>query len=150
MSTYAAGTPLPLRARRLRKERHWTQQDVADRAGVSLRTYQLFENEQSKPQPANLRAITEALGLEAGAEVAAERWEPDIQAFLNMLGIFMEGLSDRERERFITTETRRIFQQMRAVPAAERDEAAEAMQEALDRRAASNPQDIPKESQRKA
>lgn len=117
MSTYAAGTPLPLRARRLRKERHWTQQDVADRAGVSLRTYQLFENEQSKPQPANLRAITEALGLEGGGEVTESRWEPDIRAFLNTLGIYMEGLSDKERERFILTETRRIFREMRTANA---------------------------------
>lgn len=150
MNTYAAETPLPLKARRLRKQRGWTQQDVADRAGVSLRTYQLFENEQSTPQPANLRSITEALGMD-DVEVAESRWEPDIGAFLNMLGIYMEGLSDRERERFITSETRRIFQQMRAVPADERDEAAEAMREAMARQAPESlPRDIPKESRRNA
>lgn len=149
MNSNTANTAaLPLRARRRRKELGMTQQDVADMAGVSLRTYQLFENEQSHPQPANLRAIVDALGLDAPEVTNEPVWEPDIRAFLTMVGVYMEGLSDRERERFIASETRRIFQQARALPPAERDEAAEEMRAALARR--SQPSESSEQSRRNA
>lgn len=131
----AAETPLHLQARRVRKERKWTQQDVAERAGVSLRTYQLFENGQSRPQPANLRAILDALDLEAeGSE--EPRWEPDVQAYLDTIGYYMESLSDKERRRFISTEHRRLVRQIQTAAAmsAERAEAEDAMRQALARR----------------
>lgn len=128
----------PLRAREARKARKWTQQDVADKAGVTLRTYQAFETGAARPQPANLAAFVEVLGLDDHDD-DQPRWSPDTQAFLNTLAIYMEGLSDRARARFIETETRRIFQHARSTQG-EAELAEDAMREALDRRRQRTPE----------
>lgn len=48
-----------------RKRRRWSQAEVAQKAGVAERTYQSFENGETKPQSGTLSAILAALELEA-------------------------------------------------------------------------------------
>lgn len=122
-----------------RKERGWTQNDMAAKAGLSLRTYQSFEAGQSWPQRANLLTILDVLGLAENGSAGddSQRWSGDVQVFLDVIGTFMERLSDGERRRFIRDETRRIFAQMPHsatwLDPTEEDEARAAMRAELDR-----------------
>lgn len=96
-----------------RKSRDWTQEQVAQKAGVVLRTYQAFENGESWPQRANLEAILTALDMDGeGSSEDRGDWSPDVGVFLDVLGTYLEGLDDKERLRFIRSETRRLFAQM--------------------------------------
>lgn len=101
------------RARRARRAAGKTQEQIAEEAGVSLRTYQNFEGGRSYPQGGNLRAILRALGLdetqEARAEATREEWPPDVRVFLDMFGAYLATMTEEERLRFIHDETRRIF-----------------------------------------
>lgn len=101
------------RARRARRTAGKTQEQVAEEAGVSLRTYQNFEGGRSYPQGANLRSILHVLGLdetqEAKAEATREEWPPEVRVFLDMLGAYLATLPEDERLRFIHDETRQIF-----------------------------------------
>lgn len=104
---------LPDRARRARKAAGKTQEEIAEAADVSLRTYQNFESGRSFPQGANLRAILRALGLDetqrAHAEATRDEWPLDVRVFLDMIGAFLATMTEEERLRFIHDETRRIF-----------------------------------------
>jgi len=57
---------LAARVRRLRLERGWTQQELAERAGLSPATYQLFER---KGQIALERLINIAIALSRTGEI---------------------------------------------------------------------------------
>jgi transcriptional regulator with XRE-family HTH domain len=148
-SSYAAETPL--RARQARKARGWTQQEVADRAGVTLRTYQSFESGTAHPQPANLAAFVDVLGLNdpVADDDDAPRWSPDTTVFLNMLGLYMEELSDRARWRFIEDETRRIFRHARSSQG-EAEAAEDAMRAALARQESDRSADVRSQNHRNA
>lgn len=123
------------KARAERKRHKWTQEELARRAGVSLRSISNFENEEVTPQPANLRAILRALGMDeqlADAEAEGQasepaatseptelpecpvcakvQWPADIQPFLNMLGAWLITKPEHERERQIFALTRQIFE----------------------------------------
>lgn len=54
---------LRVRIRKLRMERHLTQQDIADRIGVSLRTYSYMASGGRKLPYSRLVQIAEALGV---------------------------------------------------------------------------------------
>lgn len=122
------------KARAERKRHKWTQEELARRSGASLRSISNFENERVTPQPANLRAILRALGMDehlADAPVAPMpetkahddppelpdcptcgkiQWPADIQPFLNMLGAWLITKPEHERERQIFSLTRQIFE----------------------------------------
>lgn len=100
-----------VRAARLR--RNWTQQELADAAGVSLGTVSNFEIRKSTPQPPKLRAITQALDLEreAGDAVASEtrsEWPADVKTFLDVMGLFLTSMSDEHRTEVMYDLTRQI------------------------------------------
>lgn len=124
---------LAQRARRERRRHKWTQKELARRAGVGLRSVTNFETEKVTPQPANLRAILHALGMEEEpgdvepTEVAPAprpesgelpecptcgkiQWPADIQPFLNMLGAWLITKPEAGRERVIFSLTRQIFE----------------------------------------
>lgn len=90
-----------------------TQRQMAERAGVSVRAYQNFENGQGKPQAANLRSIVKAAGLngsaEGLAEITREEWPRDVKVFLDMLGAWLTTMADDDRLKVIHRMTRDIF-----------------------------------------
>lgn len=96
-----------------RKRLNWTQREAADKAQVSHRAYQDFEGGKTKTQPANLRRIIDALGLEAEdaerAQMTRDEWPPETQVFLDMLGAYMDTMTTVDRMTFIREETRRLF-----------------------------------------
>ena len=51
------------RVKKLRKDKGLSQEELAEAAGVDPRTVQRIEKGKSKPQPANLRSIADALGV---------------------------------------------------------------------------------------
>ena len=48
---------IPERLKQLRKEHHLTQQNVADRLGVKLRTYQYYEGKDDKSHRPDLETL---------------------------------------------------------------------------------------------
>lgn len=100
-------------AREARKRRDLTQREAAKLAQVSYRAYQDFEGGKTKTQPANLRRIIDALGLEAEdaerAQMTRDEWPPETQVFLDMLGAYMDTMTTVDRMTFIREETRRLF-----------------------------------------
>lgn len=48
----------------IRKEKAWSQEDLAERSGLSVRTIQRIENNGSKPRPFTLQTLAKALEVE--------------------------------------------------------------------------------------
>lgn len=98
---------------RRKDELELTQEQMAERAGVSLRAYQNFENGKGWPQPANLRAILDAAGVDSIPDAVAVatrgEWPRDIKVFLDMLGAYLATMVDEERLEFIHRMTREVF-----------------------------------------
>jgi len=109
-----AAEDLVERVRRARKDRGWTQKQLADQAGVSLRTYQNFENRVGNLQGGNLRAILNAVQLETTDEDTAEEtregWAPDIRVILDTIGAYLATMTEAERAAWAHAEIRRIFE----------------------------------------
>lgn len=102
------------RIARLREEAGWTQEELAEKSGISLRALQAIESgETTKPQRATREHLEAALG--AGNPEQAESGFPiDVRVFLNTLGAWLSTFPDeRTRERVIYAETRRIFDDYR-------------------------------------
>lgn len=115
-----------LRVRAARKRLKMTQREVATKAGVGLRTYQMFEKGGHTPQAANLQAIRWAVGLtEDGeealsivptlptTEVIGESWPVDVRIFLDVVGAFLVTMDEDERLEFIHDATRWIVARRR-------------------------------------
>ena len=66
----AMTTPVGDRVRDLRKERGWLQQELADRAGVSMQTVSNLETGRHVPGIATLSKIAGALGVGLGELLA--------------------------------------------------------------------------------
>jgi len=104
---------LARRVQEERKRRRWTQQELADRAAVSLGTVSNFERRRSDPQAAHLRALLRALGIEADAgdrrasNTRAE-WPQDVKTFLDVMGIYLTAIPEERREQIIYDLTRQI------------------------------------------
>lgn len=103
----------PARVRAERKSRKMTQQQLADSAGVALRTVQMFESGKAQLQPANLRAVLGVLGIDPdGNQVADDTragWPGDIQVFLDVMGAYLSSMPEAERMAVIQGMTRQIF-----------------------------------------
>lgn len=119
MDTDASGSrPLYIRVaeereRRMRLDREaWTQDAVAKRAGVSKRTYGMFEKGQGSPQGKTLRAILRVFDMDETPEdtrdATLESWPADIGVFLDMMGAFLATMPEAERLAFMHDATRRI------------------------------------------
>lgn len=96
-----------------RKQRGWSQQELANRAGVSVRSVSNFERKTNSPQAATLRAILRSLDLErdagdAQASQTRSEWPRKVQVFLDMLGLFLAALPEEEQEEVIYDLTRQI------------------------------------------
>lgn len=118
MLSFLRGVAVELHERareRRRKEMHKSQREIADEAGVALRTYQAFEAGRSTPQGGNLTAILRVLGLEPEAaseeraEETREEWPGDVRVFLDMMGAYLVTLDQSERDRYMYEQTRRII-----------------------------------------
>lgn len=101
-----------------RKNRRWTQQELADRAQVSLGTVSNFERRISDPQAAHLRAILRALDIEGeGGDHRANRtraeWPQDVKTFLDVMGIYLTAIPEEDREQIIYDITRQIVTRRR-------------------------------------
>jgi transcriptional regulator with XRE-family HTH domain len=109
-------------ARRVREERRrrgMTQQDLADAAGVAMRTIHNFERETSTPQAANLRKILHVLDMEASegdndAEDTREGWPDDLRTFTDIIAIYLMSLPAGERAAVQRDITRQIVSRGRS------------------------------------
>jgi transcriptional regulator with XRE-family HTH domain len=59
----ATTAPVGDKVRDLRKERGWSQQELADRAGISMQTVSNLETGRHVPEIATLSKIAGALGV---------------------------------------------------------------------------------------
>lgn len=88
-------------ARLARKQIKLTQQELADRAGVSLGVISNLENGKTVPQGANRRGIAKALGEDIfgdqTAQAARDLWPRDVQVFTDVLGGFLARLDEETR-----------------------------------------------------
>lgn len=104
---------LRTRVRDRRKELKLTQEQMAERAGVSVRAYQNFETGNGWPQPVNLGKILDAAGVDMDTDAVAVatrgEWPRDIKVFLDMLGAYLDTMGDQERLEFIHRMTREVF-----------------------------------------
>jgi len=94
--------------RQQRKAKGWTQQQLADAAGLSLRMIQDAETGKRRPQPANLVDIRRALDIEGDATETREGWPRDVQVFLDVMGAFLSSMSESERDTTMRAITARI------------------------------------------
>ena len=100
--------------RAARKRKRWGQQDLADRAEVSLGVVSNLERKRTRPQPGNELAILTALGIEPKEDTAhfdEERraWPADVAVVLDVLGIFLTSVSDAQRPEIIHDLTRYVM-----------------------------------------
>lgn len=111
---YALKDDLPARVREARKNRGWTQKEMAERVGMSLRAYQAFESRETSPQGANLRAILRVVEMstedEDVAEATREEWPRDIRVFLDVMGAYLSSTPEAARSDAMHDITRRIFE----------------------------------------
>lgn len=108
------------RVRAARRRAKLTQAQVAERAGISLRTYQMFETGKTTPQGANLQAILEQfpdLADEAAdaqiAERTREEWPTDVRVFLDVMGAYLSTMDEQTRLAYIADRMRQIVQNSR-------------------------------------
>src|SRR5947209_6888348 len=73
MEIVGMGSSLGRRVRKLRKQKGLTQKELATKAGLAERTIQWLEAGKTEPQPANLRSLAEALGVEVAELQAADQ-----------------------------------------------------------------------------
>lgn len=97
-----------------RKRKRWGQQELAERAQVSLGVISNLERKKTRPQPANERAILKALGLETEDDAVAideERrdWPRDVAVFLDVMGLFLTAVPESQRADIIHDMTRQIM-----------------------------------------
>jgi len=103
--------------RSARKRRGWNQQELADEAQVSLGVVNNLERQKTRPQPANLRAILHALGIEPPEEserpdegdVDVRHWPRDIWIVLDVMGLYLESIPEEKRAEQIHAITRYVF-----------------------------------------
>jgi transcriptional regulator with XRE-family HTH domain len=97
-----------------RKRKRWGQQELAERAQVSLGVVSNLEREKTRPQPANERAILSALGIETADDAEQndeERraWPADVAVFLDVMGLFLSARPEADRAEIIHDLTRKVM-----------------------------------------
>lgn len=94
-----------------RKERRWTQKELAAKAGVSLGVVSALERGTATPQVATLTAVVNALGIQAEPSTGAVdgwEWSPDVAVVLDVIGLYLESFEPPMRAERIREMTRRI------------------------------------------
>lgn len=89
-----------------RKGMRLTQQELAERAGVSRKTVVNIEAGRVIPQQGSLALILEALNYQGQGE---RPWDDDVDAFLQMVGYRLARLSAEERVAMIDRITRIVI-----------------------------------------
>lgn len=84
--------------RSARRERGWTQAELAQRAGVSTRSVQAAEAGTVKPQPGNLDSLRRVLELGADADDTREAWDGYIHVVLDIIGHMLSTYPPEERQ----------------------------------------------------
>lgn len=83
---------------RLRDDRGWTQQKLADESGVPKRTIQDIElNKVKRPQRATRDALHRALEIEGDPDETMRGLPADVKAFLMLFGAFLANLPEKRR-----------------------------------------------------
>lgn len=101
--------------RSARRLRNWGQQELAAAAQVSLGVISNLERKKTRPQPANERAILDALDIapveddEADDDGEARHWSRDVSVVLDVMGMYLESIPDDRREAQIHAITRYVF-----------------------------------------
>lgn len=71
----------------LRKEKSWTQADLADKVGIARSVISDYENNKTIPKPANIRKLAQVLGVDFGyllrlaEETRKAKERPDYKLF---------------------------------------------------------------------
>lgn len=97
-----------------RRRKRWGQQELAERANVSLGVVSNLERAKTRPQPGNERAILTALGIETPEDEVQNQeerraWPPDVAVFLDVMGLFLSAAPDEARSEIIHDLTRRVM-----------------------------------------
>lgn len=88
--------------RRLRKERDWTQKELAARSGVPLRTLQEVESDaRANPQRATRLALNQALEVAGDPDQERAEWPNDVTVILDILGAFLMTMTPDDRRRWL-------------------------------------------------
>jgi transcriptional regulator with XRE-family HTH domain len=105
--------------RSARKRKRWSQEDLAERAGVTLGVVSNLERMKSKPQLANRRALLKALSIDADEvpeesedEAAEESWPRDIEVLVHVVRMTLSSLSPKVRTPVIFDMTRQAMELM--------------------------------------
>jgi transcriptional regulator with XRE-family HTH domain len=85
------------RVRQARKEKRYTQQQLAEGAGVSLGTINNLERGVSVPQRANLASILRFLGIDQDPGETRAGWDDDVELQLDIIGAFLQRLDPEHR-----------------------------------------------------
>jgi len=88
--------------RTARKQRGWSQQDLARRAGVTIGVVSNLERMRAKPQLGNRRRILRALEIEEPESVgedegSARSWPRDVSIFVDVMGLALSSIPEAER-----------------------------------------------------
>jgi transcriptional regulator with XRE-family HTH domain len=96
--------PVSERIHDAREARGWSQEDLAEAAGVSPNTVLSIEKGKRKPWPRNLRAVLDALDLAVFEEDAALDLvgvPGDVRAFLRVVAHRMSAMDEDARGRLL-------------------------------------------------
>lgn len=86
------------RVTRLRGERGWTQDDLAERSGVPKRTIQDVELDKRKSPQRNTRLrLNAALDIAGDPNDERQSWPNDVQVFLDIMGAWLTTLDEETR-----------------------------------------------------
>ena len=84
--------------RRLREARGMTQPQLAEAAGLSVRTLQDVEaNKSERPQRGTRLKLAAVLDIEGDAAEERESWSEDVKTILDIVGAGLETMTHRER-----------------------------------------------------
>lgn len=98
---------------RMREERGMSQQDLIRKSGVKRRTIQAVESgETANPQKPTRNKIERALGVR-GTNDTREGWDPDVSAYVNIYGAWLQELAPEQRAR-VNTEIVKMIEAQQA------------------------------------
>lgn len=87
--------------RSIRMFRKFKQEDVASKIGVSLQTYNKWENGKTEPKASQLKKIADVLGVKADAIVNGQEGKPDMVDFYLFGRIMADSLQEGGSTNFI-------------------------------------------------
>jgi transcriptional regulator with XRE-family HTH domain len=87
-----------------RKARGWTQQQLADEAGVSRGTVVSIEAGRAQNQPPKLASVLEALGMNADTASSPEpddAWPQKVRIFARVIGHHVSSMPEKDQDKAI-------------------------------------------------